>query len=766
MRHLSLKHTAYIVSAIVIALSYVLQPIAYADDIDQAFYSGNDILFFDPTAGACVTSSSSWGVLTPEQKIGQLLFVGFDKASIDKFPDVAKKYQLGGVYINVQDPAVITADKIKAINSGMSTDLIVASDDEGGQVYRLLPKGSQPSAKKLGTMTPAQILAAGNDAGVKLKEKGITTVLAPVLDLDTGLKNAISPYDRSFSSDPSEIIQKAGAWAEGVSKANVSVVYKHFPGIGNNVGNTDLQYVTMNRSVEEMVKDLMPYRSSVVRERSYSSVMMANFVLPEWGPDPVSLNEKAVKYLREDIGYDGLIVTDDIGVMDKSGYGSHQLSIDQAVVKSLKAGVDMPLFGYPGDDKMDAIVSAVKKDVPVDRIDQAYQKMVAYKTAIGLNSLARSTTNSDGTTPVVAGNDNAQKIFNFLISTPFKTTGGNPFNAIQAAGALGNFFQESGYRFNTIQDGKSEVSPTSTVSGVGYGIAQWDGSRRKLLNDVAAKMGKPWSTPEVQFEMIRIELNDEAYPDGQKSSEGTRLAEFESGEFRTVTDARRASYLFMASYERAGTPAQENRDKEAVRMYEKYKNLAPGSAFSSASCTGGTTTSPSDGSLATFVTSDGYAVYIQSDPRWANEPYSSTTIGSAACGPASMTMIITALTGRAMDIKEVVKVSADAGLYVPGQGSKWTVGPVLAQHYGLQSKALPHTIEAVNEAVRGGAYVIMSGKGAVPFSSGGHYIHVRGVTADGKWLIGDSARKQTNETPYDPNFILSMSADNFYAISK
>ncbi len=745
-------------SALLMITSLIITPVAAA--IDEGFYSANNILYYDPEADACLTGQPV-GQLTPEEKIGQLLWVGFDNSSIGDLKTMAQKYQLGGVYLNIQDPSKLTAANITEINSAMKSQLIVASDDEGGQVHRMI--NDEPSAKKLGTMTVTQVQSHGNDTGVKLKKLGLNTVLAPVLDIDTGLKNAISPYDRSFSKDPAVIAQKAGAWADGVTGAGVGVTFKHFPGIGSNVGNTDEQYVVMSGNktkIEQFTDDLIPYNDAKIKAHVASSVMLANFVLPGWGEDPVSVNSKAVAYLKSTVGYGGLVTTDDLGVMSKSGYGSHKLSIDQAVVKALNAKVDMPLFGYPGDAEMTKIIAAVKSGVDSTVIDAAYANVMKYKTDLKLNTTAPSTAaaTTGGTSSVVAGGDNEQKIFNFFISTPFKATGGKPFNAVQAAGAVGNFYQESGWRFDAIQNGKGETTATDTSSGRGYGIAQWDSDRRVTLIALGTKMGKKWSDPEVQFEMIKNELN---------TGEGDRLAAFQGGKFLTTTDPKEASYLFMASYERAGTPAQENRDKAAVAAYNKYKGLAPGTAFESTCLPGGgTTTATSDGSKATFVTKDGYAVYIQTDPRWANDPYSSTTIGRSSCGPSSMTMIITALTGKAMDIHEVVKVAGDGGMYVPGQGSSWEVGPYLAKHYNLKSKHIPKTVAAVNEAVRGGGYVIMSGRGSVPFTSGGHYIHIRGITPDGKWLVGDSAHRAANEQPWDPNFILSMAADNLVSITK
>lgn len=341
-------------------------------------------------------------------------------------------------------------------------------------------------------------------------------------------------------------------------------------------------------------------------------------------------------------------------------------------------------------------------------------------------------------TTSVGSND--AKIYNFLISNKFTSYGGKAFGPVQAAGAIGNFFQESGWNFSAVEG-----------NGEGHGIAQWSYGRKTILFALASSMGKQWSDPEVQLQMLKNELD---------GSYGKSLL---GAGYDKLTDPKAAALLFEQIYEGAGTPNQANRDKAAQTAYDKYSGMPVGTSLVSCSAT---STSKSDGSKASFVTSDGYAVYLQTDPRWANEAYSTTTIGAAACGPTSMTMIITALTGKAMDIREVVKVAADGGMYVPGVGSSWNVGPYLASHYGLKATKIPKTVAAVNTAVRGGGYVLMSGTGAIPFTSAGHFVHVRGITADGKWQIGDSAHKSVNETPYDPSYILSIANDNLYSITK
>lgn len=723
----------------VVAASLIIAPISYA--ADKQFFANNDIIIYDPDANACGTGATV--PLTTEQKIGQILDVGFDNSSIGNLKATAQKYQLGGVYLNIQDPSKLPVSTINDINKSMQSQLMVSTDDEGGQIYRMLPKGAEPSAKQLGKMSDSQVLAAGKDTGTRLNKLGITSVLGPVLDIDTGLQNAISPYDRSFSSDPNVIADKAGAWADGVTSEKVGVVFKHFPGIGSNTGNTDDNYVVMSSkpNIDQYAKDLIPYTK--LGNKTGAAVMLANFVLPGWGTDPVSINSKAVTYLRDTIGFQGLVTTDDLAVMSKSSYGSHQLQLPQTIVKALNAKVDMPLFAYPGDATMDDIISAVKNGVDISTIDAAYKNVIAYKTSLGLNTTPPSSS-AGGTTTTITGSDNRTKIWNFLISTPFKDYGNKPFGPVQAAGAIGNFFQESGWNFDSVEK----------PSGEGHGIAQWSFGRRTTLYNLASSMGKQWSDPEVQFQMMKNELD---------GSYGKSL--LDKG-YDKLTDPAAASLMFEQVYESAGIPDQTNRNNAAIKALKDLAGIGPGAAFS-AGCTTSTTPGTFNTSKATMTTSDGFPVYIQTDPRWSGAPYGSSTVGPSGCGPSAMAMIITALTGQAVTPDQTAKVAGADGMYIPGNGSSWNVASDLAKHYGLTSTKISADVTAISNAVKGGAYVIMSGKGSLPFTTSGHYILIRGVTPDGQWQIGDSAHTDTNNTAYSPSTILSMAAEgSMYAISK
>jgi hypothetical protein len=135
-----------------------------------------------------------------------------------------------------------------------------------------------------------------------------------------------------------------------------------------------------------------------------------------------------------------------------------------------------------------------------------------------------------------------------------------------------------------------------------------------------------------------------------------------------------------------------------------------------------------------------------------------------------MAMIITTLTGQNVTPDVAARYADQQGLYT-SKGSKWTIGPVLAEHWGLKSRLVGDNKAAISSALQSGSLVIVSGRGALPFTPVGHFIVIRGVAADGKWLIGDSGHSDTSTKEWSPDVILSGiqtngSGGSVYAISK
>lgn len=322
----------------------------------------------------------------------------------------------------------------------------------------------------------------------------------------------------------------------------------------------------------------------------------------------------------------------------------------------------------------------------------------------------------------VTGNDNAEKIFNFLTTTNFKGTGGKPFNAVQAAGALGNFQQESTMN-------PAAVEPNN----VGHGLAQWSYDRWNKLQALAASEGKPWSDLSLQLLMIQNELND------VDSDEGSRL--LAATEFATVTDPARASYIFQLSYERAGVPSQEKRDRAALSYYDQFKDKVPAATSSSSSSS--TACSPGGGASGDFV--DGFVFYNQCHAPWGSMTPPSNTVCYNACGPTSTAMAITNLTGQKVTPLETTKYVSENGMWMAGGGTTFDTNVHLAKKWGLKSSTISaaqsQDINYIKKVLDDGGLVMVAGQpGPRPYwRIGAHFILIRAITKEGKILIANPA---------------------------
>lgn len=183
----------------------------------------------------------------------------------------------------------------------------------------------------------------------------------------------------------------------------------------------------------------------------------------------------------------------------------------------------------------------------------------------------------------------------------------------------------------------------------------------------------------------------------------------------------------------------------------------------------------------------GFPYYNQFDPKWAGIDWGGgngscgsgphvNTIGKSGCGPSSFAMMATALTGKAITPDMTAKIAGEEGCHV-SSGSSWKITQVLAAQYGLQYKDLAASsrddaIQKINQALDDGWMIHTSGKGSNPFTSGGHYIGIRGLTSDGKWLIADSngtnGRENTLNRAFDPGAVINagMNISNIKAIKK
>jgi hypothetical protein len=130
-------------------------------------------------------------------------------------------------------------------------------------------------------------------------------------------------------------------------------------------------------------------------------------------------------------------------------------------------------------------------------------------------------------------------------------------------------------------------------------------------------------------------------------------------------------------------------------------------------------------------------------------------------------MAITALTGQHITPADTTTYANTQNLYISGEGSSWSIAPVLAAHWNLKATFVGKDVTRINQALQNGALVVGAGNGPLPFTQGGHYLVIRGIASDGKWMIGDSGHKNTSSQEWDPaSLAANMGDGSVFAISK
>lgn len=248
---------------------------------------------------------------------------------------------VGGVILfarNYQNSEQLTA-LTAAIHALRKPSLLIAVDQEGGRVQRFRDQGftTLPSASQLGDF----VLQGGAATVVKqtawllaseLLACGVDFSFAPVLDVDYGLSAVIG--SRAFASDPQQVAELGRIFAEGLAKAGMQSCAKHFPGHGGVVPDSHLELPVDRRL--DLDADLLPFRRGIQRGTSaYASVMLSHVLYQAFDDKYIaSFSPFWRQTLRQDLGFRGVIFSDDISMAATACYGSPAerclLSLQQA----------------------------------------------------------------------------------------------------------------------------------------------------------------------------------------------------------------------------------------------------------------------------------------------------------------------------------------------------------------------------------------------------------------------------------------------------
>jgi beta-N-acetylhexosaminidase len=302
--------------------------------------------------------------MPPRDRLAQRLMVGVDSGRPEEAVSVVSGGHVGGVFLGGNATALLRGDALARMQAAAGP-VPVAVDDEGGRVQRIdALVGSMPSARSMAaTRDPVQVRALAAERGRQLRARGITVDLAPVADVSSQPADSVIG-DRSFSADPDRVAEYAAAFAAGLRDAGVLPVFKHFPGHGRAIGDSHRGRVTTPPLAALRAVDLPPYRTLLDSGAGPAAVMLGHLDVPGLtGGQPATLSPAGYRLLREDFGFTGLVLTDDLGAMRAI---SNRYDLPDAVVAALRAGADMALWT---DDPSPA------------RIGQVLDRLLAAETA-------------------------------------------------------------------------------------------------------------------------------------------------------------------------------------------------------------------------------------------------------------------------------------------------------------------------------------------------------------------------------------------------
>jgi beta-N-acetylhexosaminidase len=342
------------------------------------------------------TTGTSAAALPLRQRIARLLVVGFRGMAVAATDPIARAIAddgLGGVILFDRDQETGAARNVKSRVQvttlvgelralAPNRELIVAIDQEGGLVTRLSPKYGFPavaSQAAIGDQTEAAVKTWAEGIVTTLSGVGINLNFAPVVDLNLNPTNpAIGALDRAFSVDPVLVARDAAIEVAAHRQHGVRTALKHFPGLGSASTNTDFGVADVTATWRDV--ELNPYRELLEREL-VDIVMAAHVVNGQIDPSaPASLSHATVTdLLRGQLGWDGVVVTDDMG----AAAITKAFGFEDAIGLALNAGNDLLLFanqaGFQADlatrviDVVEALVA--QGTVAEARIDEAFGRV-------------------------------------------------------------------------------------------------------------------------------------------------------------------------------------------------------------------------------------------------------------------------------------------------------------------------------------------------------------------------------------------------------
>ena len=322
--------------------------------------------------------------MSDADKVGQLMMIGIHGKTLnDDAKFMLNEYRVGGIILF--DRNMESKDQVKSLiadinKTGKSaglTPLFIGIDQEGGAVARMEDQLIKvPPAEELGKEPIEQAVSLAKQSGTELKGLGFNINFAPVADL--GLT-----YGRSFSTNPDEAVRYASAVGKAYDEAGLWYSYKHFPGIGKTDVDLHADTSVVPVSKETLLNEDTKVFVDLIKQSKPNTyaIMVSHAMYPQIDADHPSSLSKAIitDWLRKDMGYNGVVVTDD---MDMGALAKHYTFGDMAV-QSILAGSDILLVCHEYEHMQEAyngLMKAVKDGrISKERLDESVKRILLMK---------------------------------------------------------------------------------------------------------------------------------------------------------------------------------------------------------------------------------------------------------------------------------------------------------------------------------------------------------------------------------------------------
>ena len=321
--------------------------------------------------------------MSQTEKLGQMMMIGIQGTKVDDDSlYMLNQYHMGGVILfdrNMESP-----EQVKQLTSDLQAQsnekvpLFIGIDEEGGDVVRMAEKLTPPPSQKeigsTGDIEQAKTWAI--KTAKSLKDMGINVNFAPVADVGSNDK-------RSYSTDTNTVIDFVRAATKGYQQENIIYSLKHFPGIGKGKVDSHVDSSNIDASKDTlMAEDILPFKTIIdENEPNDYFILVSHLKYPALDEEyPASLSSKIMTdLLRNELGYKGIIITDD---MEMGAVANHN-DFRSIGVNAVKVGADIVLVCHEYQHQQEVylgLLDAVNSgEISQERIDGSVKRIIKVK---------------------------------------------------------------------------------------------------------------------------------------------------------------------------------------------------------------------------------------------------------------------------------------------------------------------------------------------------------------------------------------------------